>query len=46
LKKEGLLSKKKESKNKFYISDLTKGFSESASRFYGENLRLELMKLL
>lgn len=46
LEKEGILSQNRESKNKFYVSDLTKGFSESASRFYGENLRLELKKLL
>ena len=45
LDNENLLSEGKNSGNKFYVSDLTKGFSESASRFYGENLVLELHKL-
>lgn len=45
LEKEGMLSHEREAKNKFYVSDLTKGFQESASRFYGEDLRLELKKL-
>ena len=45
LDNENLLSDKKEKRNKFYVSDLTKGFSESASRFYGENLVLELNKI-
>lgn len=42
---EDLFSSQKEKKNKFYVSDLTRGFSESASRFYGENLVLELNKI-
>lgn len=45
LKKEGVLSEVRTAKNKFYVSDLTKGFSQSASRFYGEDLVLELNKL-
>lgn len=45
LNTEHLLSKQKTEKNKFYVSDFTKGFQDSASRFYGENLRLELKKL-
>ena len=45
LEKEGRLSQEREAKNKFYVSDLTKGFQESASRFYGEDLKLELKKL-
>lgn len=45
LKNEGILSEKKTQENKFYVSDLTKGFEESASRFYGENLKLVLKKL-
>ena len=45
LENENLLSSERTAKNKFYVSDLTNGFSESASRFYGENLVLELNKL-
>ncbi|MGB1039554.1 MAG: glutamate racemase [Flavobacteriales bacterium] len=45
LENENLLSFGRTAKNKFYVSDLTNGFSESASRFYGENLVLELNKL-
>ncbi len=45
LDNENLLSQGRGSKNKFYVSDLTKGFSESASRFYGENVVLELNKI-
>lgn len=45
LSNENLLSGEKDRENKFYVSDLTKGFSESASRFYGENLVLELNKI-
>lgn len=41
LKKEGVLAEKKKNPNKFYVSDLTNGFIESASRFYGEDLKLE-----
>lgn len=42
---ESILSDKKTRENKFYVSDLTKGFQESASRFYEEDLKLELKKL-
>lgn len=45
LEKENILSTKRESNDKFYVSDLTKGFSESASRFYEENVVLELNKI-
>ena len=45
LEKEGVLSLRRGSENKFYVSDLTEGFSDSASRFYGDNLVLELYKL-
>ncbi|MDA9261780.1 glutamate racemase [Flavobacteriales bacterium] len=45
LENESLLSEEKTQENKFYVSDLTKGFEESASRFYGEDLKLELKKL-
>ena len=45
LENEELLSEKRESSNKFYVSDLTRGFQESASRFYGEDLVLDLKKL-
>ncbi len=45
LDNENLLSENKNMDNKFYVSDLTKGFNESASRFYGEGLRLDLKKL-
>ena len=45
LKKEGLLSVESQPKNKFYVSDLTKGFAQSASRFYVNNIKLQLKKL-
>ncbi|MEZ7901613.1 MAG: glutamate racemase [Urechidicola sp.] len=42
---ENMLSEKKRQENKFYVSDLTKGFEDSASRFYGQSLKLVLKKL-
>jgi glutamate racemase len=45
LENENMLSEEKIRENKFYVSDLTKGFKESASRFYGKDLKLELKKL-
>ena len=41
---EGLLTGDSHLKNHFYFSDKTRGFEESASRFYGENVKLELKK--
>ena len=45
LDNENLLSKTKKEKDHFYVSDLTKGFQKSASRFYENNIELELKKL-
>lgn len=45
LENEKLLSSQRTKENKFYVSDLTQGFQESASRFYGEDLVLELFNL-
>jgi len=45
LKKENLLSNSKVESNKFYVSDLTEGFKESASRFYDGNVVLDLKVL-
>ncbi len=45
LKKESLLSQSKLSINKFYVSDLTAGFKESASRFYEDEVKLVLKTL-
>lgn len=45
LDNENLLSKTKEEKDHFYVSDLTKGFQKSASRFFGNKIALELKKL-
>ena len=45
LDKEELLSKKKTKENHFYVSDLTKGFQKSASRFFGDEINLELYKI-
>ncbi|MDG1916183.1 MAG: glutamate racemase [Crocinitomix sp.] len=42
---ENLLSSKKSGDNHFYVSDITEGFQESTSRFYGDNIRLELLKI-
>ncbi len=45
LNKENLLSNHKTKEDHFYVSDLTKGFQKSASRFFGNNIALELSKL-
>jgi glutamate racemase len=45
LENENLLSEEKKEKDYFFVSDLTKGFQKSASRFYGNNIELELKKL-
>jgi len=42
LDKEKLLSETKRNKNKFYVSDLTAGFQESAARFYDDEVKLVL----
>lgn len=42
---ENLLSPKKRSDNHFYVSDITDGFQESTRRFYGDKIKLELLKL-
>ena len=42
---ENLLSEKKSGDNHFYVSDITEGFQESTSRFYGDNIKLEHLKL-
>jgi glutamate racemase len=44
-KREGILSPKKAGEHHFYVSDITDGFQESTTRFYGGNIRLELLKL-
>lgn len=44
-KREGILSPKKMGEHHFYVSDITDGFQESTTRFYGGNIRLELLKL-
>lgn len=45
LENENLLSEIKKEKDHFYVSDLTKGFQKSASRFFGNNIELEFKKL-
>ena len=45
LKAENLLTNSENKVDSFYVSDLTKGFEESASRFYGENIRLKHIDL-
>ena len=45
LSNEKILSKEKTLENHFYVSDLTKGFQQSASRFFGDEIKLELKKL-
>lgn len=45
LEKERLISNHKEKNNIFYVSDYTPSFAKSASRFYGENIDLNLKKL-
>jgi glutamate racemase len=42
---ENLLANEKANLNHFYVSDITDGFQTSTSRFYGENIKLELKKL-
>lgn len=44
-KNEGLLSPKKAGDNHFYVSDITDGFQLSTTRFYGGDIKLELLKL-
>ncbi len=44
-KAEKMLNSKKSGENLFYVSDKTDGFQDSTSRFYGEDLKLELLKL-
>jgi glutamate racemase len=44
-KNENLLSPKKTGENHFYVSDITAGFQDSTTRFYGGNIKLELLKL-
>jgi len=45
LKTENIISSNKTKANHFYVSDLTKGFQKSASRFFGGEISLELKKL-
>ena len=45
LKKENLLANHQGDKNTFYVSDLTQGFADSASRFYENDIELQLKKL-
>lgn len=45
LANENLLASERNQKDHFYVSDLTKGFQKSASRFYGNDIVLELKKL-
>jgi len=45
LEKEKLISNHKEKNNIFYVSDYTLTFAKSASRFYDENIDLNLKKL-
>lgn len=43
--KEEMLCDSKHGINHFYVSDITEGFQDSTLRFYGDNLKLELLKL-
>lgn len=43
--KEEMLCDSKHGVNHFYVSDITEGFQDSTLRFYGDNLKLELLKL-
>ncbi len=43
--KEEMLCDSKQGVNHFYVSDITEGFQDSTLRFYGDNLKLELLKL-
>ncbi len=44
-KNENMLNTNKTKPNKFYVSDLTESFQESASRFYEDSIELNLKKL-
>lgn len=44
-KKEGLLNSGKKNPNEFFVSDFTQSFQDSATRFYGEDIKLKLMPL-
>lgn len=44
-KSENLLNTERQAPNYFFVSDMTDTFQVSTSRFYGENIQLELMKL-
>lgn len=44
-KKEGILNTEPKQPNAFFISDYTQSFQDSATRFYGENIKLELKAL-
>lgn len=46
LKKENLISFKKENNNLFYVSDFTPSFAQSAQRFYGEDIDLKFVSIL
>ncbi len=46
LEKENLLASTRTENNKFYVSDLTPSFEESANRFYEEDIHLDLKKLV
>lgn len=43
--KEVMLKSEKTKGNLFYVSDMTDGFQDSTSRFYGEDIKLQLLKL-
>lgn len=45
LQNENILSPTRIEEDKFYVSDLTPGFKESANRFYEEKIKLDLNKL-
>ena len=44
-KKEGLLNTEIKQPNEFFVSDFTQSFQDSAIRFYGENIKLQLKHL-
>jgi len=45
LSHEGLLNEKRTMPNKFYVSDYTKSFEETAKIFYGEDIHFEALGL-
>jgi glutamate racemase len=45
LENENLLTEQNKPKNKFYVSDFTPSFAQSASRFYGEDIDLKLISI-